>query len=248
MIDWLLADFRESASELRRRYGLPALDGILADEYGRVPLFMVASVPELDYDRRDLPASVHYVGACVWKGGTAPPPIPAWLADLPRDRPVIHVTEGTIHTREPLLLRAAAEGLRDLPMHVILTTGAHRRPDELDLGPRGANIRVEQFVPHHALFPMTDVVVTTGGAGTVTTALLAGVPLVVVPTGWDLPENAQRVAASGAGLRLAPRRVHVRIGCARRSSACSATAATGRRPVASAPPSESGAERDRRRS
>jgi MGT family glycosyltransferase len=94
------------------------------------------------------------------------------------------------------------EGLRDLPMHVILTTGAHRQPDELDLGPRGENIRVEQFVPHHALFPMTDVVVTTGGAGTVTTALLAGVPLVVVPTGWDLPENAQRVVASGAGLRV----------------------------------------------
>ena len=37
-----------------------------------------------------------------------------------------------------------------------------------------------------------------------TTALLAGVPLVVVPTGWDLPENAQRVAVSGAGVRLAP--------------------------------------------
>ena len=86
-------------------------------------------------------------------------------------------------------------------MHVILTTGAHRRPDELDLGPRGANIRVEQFVPHHALFPKTDVVVTTGGAGTVTTALLAGVPLVVVPTGWDLPENAQRVTSRLSALQ-----------------------------------------------
>ena len=37
-----------------------------------------------------------------------------------------------------------------------------------------------------------------------TTALLAGVPLVVVPTGWDLPENAQRVVECGAGLRLSP--------------------------------------------
>jgi MGT family glycosyltransferase len=188
---------------MRLRFGLPKLRGRVPDEYGRMPLFLVASTPELDYERTDLPPAVHYVGACVWKGGTAPPPIPAWLGDLPRDRPLIHVTEGTIHTREPRLLRAATEALRDLPMHVILTTGAHRRPDELDLGPRGANIRVEQFVPHHALFPLTDVVVTTGGAGTVTTALLAGVPLVVVPTGWDLPENAQRVAVSGTGLRLA---------------------------------------------
>ncbi len=203
LIDLLFSGFHRTANEVRLRFGLPKLRGRVPDEYGRVPLFLVASTPELDYERTDLPPAVRYVGACVWKGGTAP--IPAWLAELPRDRPVIHVTEGTIHTREPLLLRAATEGLRDLPMHVILTTGAHRRPDELDLGPRGPNIRVEQFVPHHALFPLTDVVVTTGGAGTVTTALLAGVPLVVVPTGWDLPENAQRVATSGVGLRLAAR-------------------------------------------
>jgi len=204
LIDVLHSDFHGTANEMRLRFGLPKLRGRVPDEYGRVPLFLVASTPELDYERTDLPPAVHYVGACVWKGGTAPPPMPAWLAELPRDRPVIHVTEGTIHTRDPRLLRAAMEGLRDLPMHVILTTGAHRRPDELDLGPRAANIRVEQFVPHHALFPLTSVVVTTGGAGTVTTALLAGVPLVVVPTGWDLPENAQRVAVSGAGVRLAP--------------------------------------------
>jgi MGT family glycosyltransferase len=199
----LLWDFERAANEMRRRFGLPKLRGRVQDEYGRMPLFLVASTPELDYARTDLPPSVQYVGACLWKGGAAPAPMPDWLAELPRDRPVVHVTEGTIHTREPVLLRAATEGLRDLPMHVIMTTGAHRRPDELDLGPRGANLRVEQFVPHHALFSLTDVVVTTGGAGTVTTALLAGVPLVVVPTGWDLPENAQRVAASGTGLRLA---------------------------------------------
>jgi MGT family glycosyltransferase len=202
LVDLFFTEFEGAASEMRKRFGLPRLRGRVSDEYGRVPLFLVASTPELDYERTDLPSSVHYVGACVWEGGAAPPALPAWLAELSPDWPLVHVTEGTIHTREPLLLRAAVEGLRDLPLHVILTTGAHRRPEELDLGPRGANIRVEQFVPHHALFPRTDVAVTTGGAGTVTTALLAGVPLVVVPTGWDLPENAERVAVSGSGLRI----------------------------------------------
>jgi MGT family glycosyltransferase len=206
MLDFLLAGFRRSARRLRRRYGLPPLAGRVADEYGRVPLFLVNSTPELDYERTDLPASVRYVGACVWKGGAALAPTPAWVAQLPRDEPVVHVTEGTIHTREPLVLRAAARGLSGLPMRVVMTTGKHRRPEELDLGPRGANIRVEQFVPHHALFPVTDVAVTTGGAGTITTALLAGVPLVVVPTGWDLPENAQRVVEAGVGVRIAPHR------------------------------------------
>lgn len=201
VIDWMLADLRRTASAIRRDHGLPPLAGRLADEYGRMPLFMVASAPEFDYQRRDLPASVQYVGACVWDGGQAAATLP-WLDEIPRGRPIVHVTEGTIHTNQPVVLRAAAAGLSNRPMHVVMTTGRHRRPEELDLGPIGSNIRVEQFVPHHALFPRTDVVITTGGAGTVTTALLAGVPLIVVPTGWDLPENAQRVVECGAGLRL----------------------------------------------
>jgi MGT family glycosyltransferase len=201
----LMSRFRAFASQLRQAHGLPPLDGAVADQYGRVPLFMVSSVPELDYERRDLPPSVHYVGACVWDGGAAPAPLP-WLDELPRDRPLVHVTEGTIHTREPLVLRAAAQGLADLPMHVVMTTGKHRKPGELTLGRMAPNIRLEQFVPHHQLFGRTDVVVTTGGAGTVTTALVAGVPLVVVPTGWDLPENAQRVVEAGVGVRLNPGR------------------------------------------
>jgi len=37
-------------------------------------------------------------------------------------------------------------------------------------------------------------------------ALRAGVPLVVVPTTWDKPDNARRIVEAGAGVRLAPRR------------------------------------------
>ena len=47
--------------------------------------------------------------------------------------------------------------------------------------------------------------VTLGGAGTVMAALRCGIPLVVVPTEWDKPENAQRVVEAGAGLRLEPK-------------------------------------------
>jgi UDP:flavonoid glycosyltransferase YjiC (YdhE family) len=46
--------------------------------------------------------------------------------------------------------------------------------------------------------------VTMGGAGTVMSCLSAGVPLVVVPTDWDKPENAQRVVEAGVGLRIEP--------------------------------------------
>jgi MGT family glycosyltransferase len=198
------SDFRRAANALRGQHGLPPLSISVTELAGRMPLYLVPSTPEFDYQRRDLPPSVHYVGPCLWDKPRNEPP-PAWLDQLPADRPVIHVTEGTIHFQEPFLLRAAALGLAHRPLEVVMTTGRHRDPREPNLGFLAPNIRVERFVPHSDLFRRTAVAVTLGGAGTLLAALRAGVPLVVVPTEWDKPENAQRVVEAGAGLRLEPR-------------------------------------------
>jgi MGT family glycosyltransferase len=201
----LARSFRREVNVLRERYGLAPLTVAVTEYAGRMPLYVVPTTPEFDYERRDLPSSVHYVGPCLWDQGGAEPP--AWLLEMPHDQPWVHVTEGTMHTQEPILLRTAARALGGRPMHVIMTAGDRRDPATLDLGPRAANVRVERWLSHKYLFPRTDVVVTTGGAGTVMTALEAGVPLVVVPTEWDKPENAQRVVEAGAGLRLSPGRL-----------------------------------------
>lgn len=205
-LDALAFDFRRAINGLRHRYGLKPLTTSFTAFTGRMPLYLVPTTAEFDRNRRDLPASVHYVGPCLWKSATKEPR-PAWLDELPRDRPWVHVTEGTMHTQEPILLRAAARGLAGRPFQVVMTTGARRDPASLDLGPPAANVRVERWVAHEHLLPHTDVVVTTGGAGTVMTVLEAGVPLVVIPTEWDKPENAQRVVDAGAGVRISPRRL-----------------------------------------
>jgi MGT family glycosyltransferase len=205
-MDVLAFDFRRATSEVRGRYGLPPLPVPLTEFAGRMPLYLVPTTPEFDYERRDLPPSVHYIGPCLWNKGLHEAP-PAWLDELPRDRPLVHVTEGTMHTQEPILLRAAARALAGQPFQVVMTTGGRRDPADLDLGAPAPNVRIERWVPHELLLPRTDVVVTTGGAGTVMTVLQAGVPLVVVPTEWDKPENAQRVVEAGAGVRISPRRL-----------------------------------------
>jgi MGT family glycosyltransferase len=203
--DVLAVNFRRAANALRQRYGLPALTTSVTAFTGQMPLYLVPSAPEFDYERRDLPPSVRYVGFCIWNKPRHEPPA-TWLSQLPQDQPWVHVTEGTMHVTAPLVLRAAAQGLADLPVQVIMTTGDDRDPVALDLGPIASNVRVARWVSHSDLLPYTDVVVTTGGAGTVLAALHAGVPLVIVPTEWDKPENAQRVVEAGAGLRLSPRR------------------------------------------
>jgi MGT family glycosyltransferase len=111
-----------------------------------------------------------------------------------------------MHVYKPFLLQAAARGLANLPMEVIMTTGGTRDPSELGMGALAPNVRIEPWIAHTELFPHTDVVITTGGAGTILTALEAGIPLLIVPTEWDKADNAQRVVEAGAALRISPGR------------------------------------------
>lgn len=199
--DRLGAGFRQEANCLRGRYGLPPLSVSVTAYTGQMPLYIVPGVKEFDYNRQDLPASVHYVGPCIWNN-PGEEPIPTWLQKLPNGRPLIHVSEGTLHTERPLLLQTAVAALSHLPIDLIITTGGNRSPEEMELGPLPPNVRVERWVSHRHLMPKTDLLITTGGAGTVMAALTNGVPMVIVPTDWDKPENAQRVAEAGVGIRL----------------------------------------------
>jgi UDP:flavonoid glycosyltransferase YjiC (YdhE family) len=200
-----VSGFRRTANEMRARFGLPPLNIPIHEYLGRMPLYLVPSVPELDFNRADLPPSVHYIGPLIWNDTKRAAPV-EWLATLSHERPWVHVTEGTMHVYKPFLLQAAASGLANLPMEVIMTTGGDRDPKALGIGALAPNIRLEPWIAHTELFPRTDVVITTGGAGTILTALEAGIPLVIVPTEWDKPDNAQRVVEAGAAIRISPGR------------------------------------------
>lgn len=199
-----VGSFRRLGNEMRAKFGLAPLEIPIHEYLGTMPLYLVPSVPELDYNRSDLPPSVHYIGPLIWNETKRAAP-PEWMTTLSRERPWVHVSEGTMHVYKPFLLQAAASGLANLPMEVIMTAGGSRDPAELPLGELAPNVRVEYWIPHTELFQRTDVVITTGGAGTILTALEAGIPLVIVPTEWDKPDNAQRVVEAGAAIRISPR-------------------------------------------
>jgi len=200
-----VAGFRRAANQMRDQFGLPPLKIPVHEYLARLPLYLVPSVPELDYNRDGLPPSVHYIGPLIWND-TGRGNASQWLRTLPRERPWVHVTEGTMHVYKPFLLRAAARGLANLPIEVIMTTGDYRDPEALDLGQLASNVHLQPWIPHTELFSRTDVVITTGGAGTVLTALEAGIPLLIIPTEWDKPDNAQRVVEAGAAIRISPGR------------------------------------------
>jgi MGT family glycosyltransferase len=196
---------RRRIDAIRAAHGLSPMGCSINTYFGRLPLYLVLSVPELDGERDDLPTSVRYVGACQWHP-PEPPGTMEWLDALPRERPWVHVTEGTSRFQDHFLLRSAAQGLADASVEAILVTGRGLDAAEMGVATPASNVHVADWLSHAVLLPRCAAIVTTGGMGTVIAALRAGVPLVVVPTGWDKPANAERVAAAGVGVRLSPRR------------------------------------------
>lgn len=192
---------RRRINQLRSNHGLRPLDGSVNEVLGRLPLYVVASIPELDLDRHDLRSGVRYVGPLLWHPPD-PPGTGEWLDTLPADRPWVHVTEGTSHYQDPFLLRAAAAGLAAAPYEAILTTG---RRHAASISAETPNVHVRDWLAHDTLLPRCSALVTTGGAGTTMAGLRAGLPLVLVPTSWDKPEIALRMVEAGVAVRVPPR-------------------------------------------
>jgi MGT family glycosyltransferase len=168
--------------------------GVLADR------LIAPTVPEFDYPRTDMPANARYVGM-VDPTPTVKFNPPSWWPKLDGDRPVVHVTQGTIdNTDFSRLLQPTIEALADENMMVVATTGG---PPVSELGfSLPPNAYVAEYLPHDLLLPKVDVMVTNGGYGAVQRALSTGVPLVVAGDTEDKPEVAARVAWSGAGIDL----------------------------------------------
>jgi len=168
--------------------------GLLGDRY------ISPTVPEFDYPRSDLPANVRYVGA------VHPAPadgyrLPPWWAELDSDRPVVHVTQGTIDNADlGRLVEPTIEALADEDVIVVVSTGG-RDASQLKVA-LPMNTFVAEYIPHDLLLPKVNVMVTNGGYGAVQRALSMGVPLVVAGNTEDKPEVAARVAWTGAGIDL----------------------------------------------
>ena len=109
---------------------------------------------------------------------------------------------------------------RDLPVHVVATTGGIVAPNELASPP---NAIVLNYAAHDPILRRAALVVTHGGHGTAMRALRHGVPMVVIP-GPGRRSAVRR--CSGAGMGRRPRaagRRRRRCRCAPRRTTCSPT-------------------------
>ena len=93
------------------------------------------------------------------------------------------------------MIAAAAE----LPVRLLVTLGGAIEPSEVTAAP---NAVVVESAPHTEVMREAALVVTHGGHGTVTAALMNRLPMLLIPHGRDQADNAVRVTERGAGLAL----------------------------------------------
>jgi UDP:flavonoid glycosyltransferase YjiC (YdhE family) len=185
------ASAREPLSGVLDRYGLGEVD--LLGTLTLDPCPAALRVPA-DYRRQ----AVRYVP---FNGNVLEPD---WVRE-PAPRPRICVTwGGTV----PRLGEAAVgvpqvvDAVRGIAAEVVVgdVTG--------DVVPGGAGVRVADSPPLQLVLPGCDLLVSQGGAGTVLTALHAGIPHLVVPQIADQGFNAELLTRSGAGRCLVPESCH----------------------------------------
>ncbi len=183
--------------------GAPPPEGNYFDQATRFDLTFHLATPGIEYPRRELPPTVRFVGPLRLPVSSAA--LPPWWHDLDGNRPVVHLTQGTMANQDvSRLLVPALRGLAGEDVLVVAATGG--RPvaqlEEQFGASLPENARVATFLPYDLLLPRTAAMVTNGGFGGVQQALAAGVPLAVAGTTEDKPEVAARVAWAGAGINL----------------------------------------------
>jgi UDP:flavonoid glycosyltransferase YjiC (YdhE family) len=194
---WLLKRTLRRINRAATTQGQAPLDDVF-ELFDRCRRVLVMTSPSFDFVGPLLPSNVRYVGPQVDD--------PPWAAAVEWTRcgskPLALVGMSSIYQGQTEVLRRVAQGLGQLPITAVLTTGSAIGPDEVDAP---SNVQVLPAAPHRRILGEASVVVTHAGHGTVMKALAAGVPLVCMPMGRDQKDNAVRVLRLGAGLRISPR-------------------------------------------
>jgi zeaxanthin glucosyltransferase len=158
----------------------------------------IAQMPrEFDFPRRRLPATFQYLGP--WFDRALPEtPFPFEKLD---GRPLIYGSIGTLQSANSHYFRMMAEACAELDAQLILTGAA-----TCDLPGKPL---IVQYAPQIELLSRAAVTITHAGMNTMQQSLYFGVPPVAIPLAHDQPAIAARLARTGAGIVIPPKKLTV---------------------------------------
>jgi MGT family glycosyltransferase len=194
----MMNSFLPAMNDARARLGLTALAQTL-DLFDRSDRVLLAINQAFDFTADALPENLRYVGSLLDEPSWSQPWNSPWTTQSERPRALIACSTGAQGQTE--LFQRVINAMAGVEIDAVATAGPNVNVADLR-APN--NVRLMHSAPHNVVMKEVSVVVTQGGHGTVSRALLNGLPQLVLPNGRDQDDNAARVEAKGAGLRLAP--------------------------------------------
>ena len=189
----------EPVRQLRREIGLPVqCDPVFRDKFSRDLVLALFSTDlarlQPDWPKQTLqPGFVFFDRAAPGTGDS--PQLAEFLAA--GEAPIVFTLGSTAVHHPGNFYEASLAAARQLRKRALLL-GARSR----DGVPTGDFLALN-YAPYSQVFPRAAVIVHQGGSGTTGQALRAGRPQLIVPYGWDQPDNGARIERLGAGLCLA---------------------------------------------
>lgn len=188
---------------LRRELGMPPSASPVFDAK-HSPLLVLALFPDFFAPpQRDWPARTEQLGFPFFAQPVRPEIDGKLSAFLAAGAPPIVFTFGSsvVHIAKNFY-QAAVDAAHATGRRAILLLGKNPVPERLSDA-----VLALDYAPLGAVLPRAAAVVHQGGIGTCAEALRAGIPSLVIPFGFDQPDNAERLRRLGVAKVLSRRRV-----------------------------------------
>jgi hypothetical protein len=179
--------------------GIPSLAALLLGDLSLVP-----EVPEVLGVSTSEVAAWTPAGRKGYRPGTrlaATGPLFAQL-DIPlpmRVEKFLNRPGKTVYVAMTSMVRAAVTALSALEVRILVAGTIHNLADLAT-----DRIMVEGVLPSHLVMPQVDLAVTTGGQGSIQTAMAGGAPLLGIPLHIEQDLNVALVERLGAARHVAP--------------------------------------------
>ncbi|NEQ47313.1 MAG: glycosyltransferase [Leptolyngbya sp. SIOISBB] len=186
----------------RQQWHLPPLQ-YTTDTYSE--LAQICQQPaQFEFPRQSLPACFHFTGPFTDVASREPVAFPF---DQLTGQPLIYASLGTLQNRLFRLFEAIAAACENLDVQLVIALGGGTSPNSLPTLP-GSPL-VVGYAPQLQLLSKAALTITHAGMNTVLESLSNGVPMVAIPITNDQPGVAARIAWTGTGEVMLPRRLTV---------------------------------------
>ncbi len=203
-----VSGFEERFNRILNKYGQPGINDICELAFLKAQIKIAPTTPELQPELQDI-QNVHYVGSLLspeMEDSFLSPRVvknrlPNVVESWDKNSPLIYVYMSPGDIKPDLWIPTLIKAFKDTKFNVMVTLAPLKiLPSSL---PNVPNIKFFESLPVIKAICRSNLVITHGGANTVTSALISGKPLMIFPDMYaERDYNGRAVERLGAGMNF----------------------------------------------